>query len=182
MMRTMRHIGVTIVAVMLAILAACGNDETPSTGGTTSPSPTPTQTTFDEAEWTITTPVGWTQEDITSTADAKKAIRYKGANGDYFVVALDPTGSDFSADAVWRYDVKGSAFEIVEMSDCKGGPNQQCSTNDTRYDGWILWKSGAGDPPKVGGHTWYFIFGNTTRTSIDVGTFEQIVESIRVKS
>lgn len=180
MSRTTRHVGVTIVLLMFAILAACGDDVTPSAGDTTTPSPSPTQTVFDEAEWAITTPAEWTRADITGSADAKKAVRYQAANGDFFVVAIDPTGSDFSADAVWRYELKGSGFEIVEKSDCQGGPDLQCSTNDARYDGYILWKSGA-EPPEVGGHTWYFIFGNATRTTIDVATFEQIVASIRVK-
>ena len=168
-----------ISLVMLLALAACGDDSPPSAGST--PTPSPTSTTFEEAEWTIVTPAGWTKEDVTSDADAKRAIRYKGATGEYFIVAIDPTGSDFSSDAVWRYEVKGTGFEVVEKVDCTGGADQQCSTTDARYDAWVLAKS-SGTPPTVGGHTWYFIFGDTDSTTIDQAVFEQLVESVTVKS
>jgi hypothetical protein len=181
MTRTRKTLGSVAFLIALAVLAACADDETPSAGATSpSPSPSPTQTTFDETEWTITTPAGWTREDATASVDAKKAVTYKDSDGDYFIVAIDPTGSDFAADEVWRYEVKGSGFDVVEKAKCTGGPDQQCSTTDARYDVYLLWKSGV-DIPKVGGHTWYFIFGNTTATTIDATVFEQIAESIRVK-
>jgi hypothetical protein len=177
-----KYLGVLALLVAFALLGACADDETPGAGATSpSPSPSPTGTTFDETEWTITTPAGWTREDATSAADAKKAIRYKDSAGNFFMVAIDPTGSDFAADAVWRYAVSGSGFSVTEKKDCVGGPDQQCSTTDARYDGYILSTSG-GTPPTVGGHTWYFIFGNTTTTTIDATVFEQIAESVRVKS
>lgn len=182
MTRTRKTFGIVAFLLALAVLAACADDETPGAGATSpSPSPSPTQTTFDEAEWTITTPAGWTREETTASVDAKKAIRYKDTDGDYFIVAIDPTGSDFAADEVWRYEVTGSTFQVAEKTKCTGGPDQQCSTTDTRYDIYLLAKSG-GDLPKVGGHTWYFIFGSTTVTTIDTTAFEQIAESIQVKA
>jgi hypothetical protein len=178
----LRYLAIVAVVAAFSILAACADDETPGAGATSpSPTPSPTGTTFEETEWTITTPEGWTSENVTSAADAKKAIRYKDASGNFFIVAIDPMGSDFAADSVWRYSVTGTAFTVTEKKDCVGGPDQQCSTTDARYDGYIL-SSGGGNPPTVGGHTWYFIFGNTTTTTIDAAVFEQIAESIRVKS
>lgn len=179
--RTRRTFGIVAFLIALAMLAACADDETPGAGATSpTPSPSPTQTTFDETEWTITTPAGWTREDATANVDAKKAIRYKDTDGDYFIVAIDPTGSDFAADEVWRYTVSGSAFEVSEKKKCEGGPEQQCSTTDARYDVYLL--AQGSDIPEVGGHTWYFIFGNTTATTIDTTAFEEIAESIRVKA
>jgi hypothetical protein len=173
-----RYVGIAVVVLALVFLAACGGDDVPSGGGTTPP--VPTQTTFEEPEWTIVTPVGWTREDITGNADAKKAIRYKGSNGDYVIVHIDPMGSDFSYDALWRYEVKGQGFEIVEKYECKGTADETCSDDDNRYDAYVLWRSGA-EPPKVGGHTWYFAFGNSTTTTVDLNLFEQVIESVRVE-
>ena len=163
---------------VLALLAACGDDEPGAAGP--SPSPSPTSTAFEEPEWTITTPAGWTREDWTANADAKKAVRYKDGDGNYFIVAIDPTGSDFNPDETWRYAVKGSGFEVVTKEDCKGSPDLPCPTADARYEVYLVSPSGA-DPPKVGGHAWYFIFGNLNRATTDPAVFEQIAESIRVK-
>ena len=163
---------------MLLVLAACGGGSRPASRGT--PRPSPTSTTFTEPEWTITTPAGWTKRDVTSEADAKKAIRYGAVSGEYFIVHIDPQGSDFRYDTLWRYDVKGSGFEVVDKYECKAAPaDESCSDDDVRYDGFVLWKTSA-DPPKLGGHTWYFAFGNLYDTTIDASLFEQIVESIRV--
>ena len=170
-----------VVAIVGLVLGACGetNDNTGASGDPT-PSPSPTVTTHDEDEWTMETPVGWTSSDATSATDGKKAVRYEGPDGQYVIVVLDPLGSDFVADTVWRYEVKGDRFEIVTKEDCTGTREQGCSSDDTRFDGYMLWKSG-GDPEKVGGHSWYFIFGDTDSVTVDQPTFEQIIESIRVK-
>ena len=173
-----RRVTVVMILATLAVLTACGDDTTPG-ASPTSPSPTPSATTFNEAEFRITLPLGWTREDATAAVDAKKAVRYKDTDGDYFIVAIDPLGSDFAADEVWRYQIKDVGFEVVEKTKCTGGPDQQCSTTDARYDVYLLWKSGT-DPEKVGGHSWYFIFGNTTATTIDTAFFEEVAESIRV--
>ena len=167
----------------LVLLAACGKDETPRAAAS-SPPPTPTATasTFAEAEWTIVTPGGWTSEDTTSTVDAKKAIRYSDTTGNYFIVAIDPNGSDFSPDTIWNYAVKGSSFEVVKKTPCTGGAEAQCNTTDQRYDGYLMWTPVKQEAPKVGGHTWYFIFGNTTKTTIDEALFERIAESVTVKT
>ena len=170
-----RHI--TITALVLAIgLAACGSDSTPDAGGSTPP---PSGRTFTEKEWTIITPVGWTKEDISADADAKKAIRYQDADGRYFIVAIDPLGSDFTSDAIWHYKVNGSRFEVADKTECAGTDDESCSDDDARYDGYIMWEDDTG-PTKVGGHTWYFIFGNSKSTTVDATTYEEILESIRV--
>ena len=178
---TRTRMSIAVVFAALALLGACADDETPGAGGTSSPSPSPTGTTFEEPEWSITTPAGWTREDVTASADATKAIRYSGSDGNFAIVHIDPRGSDFSADAVWRYEVRENRFEIVEKTPCTAGPDAQCSTDDTRFDGYLVAKTG-GETPVVGGHTWYFAFGNTTTTTIDEPLFEGILESVQVKT
>jgi hypothetical protein len=183
MTRRTKLVAILAVAAALATLAACGNDESPGAGATSpSPSPSPTETTFTEAEWTITTPAGWSGSVATGSVDAKKAVRYTDASGNYFIVAIDPDGSDFAPDTIWRYVVKGAGFEVVEKEDCKRGAEPPCSIDDARYDGYLMWKPVGQKAPMVAGHTWYFIFGNTTMATIDATLFEQIAESIRVKA
>ncbi len=178
MTRSKRLLGITALGLAVALLAACGTETEPTSAG--SPTPTPTETTHDEAEWTIETPTGWTSEVITDKTDAKKAVRYTGPNGEYFIVAIDPLGSDFVYDALWRYEVAGNSFEIVERYECTGKDDESCRDDDTRYDAYVLAK-GNGDPTKVGGHVWYFIFGNTKATTVDLTMFEDIVESVVAK-
>jgi hypothetical protein len=175
MTHSRRRIGYVVVAIALAFLVACGGGD--SNSGAAAPTPTPTQTTFEEPEWTIVTPVGWTREDVTSDADATKAVRYRGSNGDYVIVHIDPQGSDFAPDVLWRYEVRDLSFEIVEKEDCTG---EQCSTKDARFDGYALWKANT-EPSKVGGRAWYFAFGNATTTTVDQDLYEEIIESVRVK-
>lgn len=171
-----------VVAVVGLVLGACGdsNDNTGASGDPTT-SPAPTETTYTEAEFTIVVPAGWNRSDATATTDAKKAVRYEGPNGEYVIVALDPLGSDFVSDTVWRYEVKTDRFEIASKEDCTGTRDQGCSSDDTRFDGYVLTKS-TGEAEKVGGHVWYFIFGNTKTATVDQASFEQIIESIRVTS
>jgi hypothetical protein len=182
-MRSKRSFIALIVVVAIAglVLAACGENDGTQAQESPTPSPTPTETTHTEDEWTIVTPVGWARADATSTTDAKKAVRYEGPDDEYVIVALDPLGSDFIADTVWRYEVKSDRFEIAEKQDCTGTREQGCSSDDARFDGYLLSKS-TGEPEKVGGHVWYFIFGNTKSATVDVALFEQIIESILVTS
>jgi len=176
MSRTIRLLSVAGVVALAIGLAACGQD--PTAAPVDEPT-TPTGEMFDEREWTIGTPPGWTREVITPDADAKKAIRYNGPDGEFFVVAIDPMGSDFAYDALWRYEVRDDGFRIVDRYECAGKDDESCSDGDARYDGYILWKNGEA-PKEVGGHTWYFVFGNAKATSVDAATFEEIAESIRV--
>jgi hypothetical protein len=174
-----RKLALTVAAlgVAMAALAACNEGSTRTAGRSTPPPPT--TKTHTEAEWTIVTPAAWTSADITATADAKKAVRYSDANGNYFIVAIDPTGSDFAADTVWQYKVIGSRFRVTAKTPCVSTEGSGCSTDDARFDGYLMWKTGT-TPLKVGGHTWYFIFGNTKTKSVTLRTYEQIAESIRV--
>lgn len=177
-----KRIMVPAVALIVAIiLGACGTDSTSGAGDPTgTPTPTPTTVTHDETEWSIKTPSGWTRGDITKDADAKKAIRYSAADGNYFIVAIDPTGSGIDSDAVWRYEVAGQGFRVVERQECTGGTDAGCSAADDRYDVYLAAKSTA-EPPKVAGHVWYFLFGDSTGTQIDQALFDQIIASITVK-
>ena len=161
----------------LGVLGACAKGNTPAASGSSSTPPPPTTKTFTEKEWTLVTPAGWTSENWTSVADSKKSIRYKDASGNYFVVAIDPVGSDFSPDTIWRYRVAGTGFEIVSKEPCTA-TDGSCSNTDARFDGYVMWQSGA-NPPKVAGHVWYFIFGNEKKTTVDLSMFEKIIASVR---
>lgn len=166
-----------LAAGVIAALAARG-DEKPAARGEQTPPP-PATVTHDDGEWTIVTPSGWTKKDVTKDADAEKAIRYNGPDGEYFIVAIDPLGSDYTFDGLWTYKVKDGRFEVVAKQDCTGGFDQGCSTDDDRYSGYIMWKTGT-EPKKVGGHVFYFMFGDATKTRVDASVFEAIVESITV--
>ena len=170
---------VAIAGSVFAAVAAAGNDEPTKRGNAAPPPPAPV--THDERDWTIATPAGWVRKDATSTTDAKKAVRYEGPDGEYVIVAIDPLGSDFISDTVWRYRANGDRFEIVAREDCTGTAEQGCSSDDARYDGYVMWKSGS-EPKKVAGHVWYFIFGNDEKATIDAAVFEEILESIRAKA
>lgn len=182
MARSKRTIGLGVAAALVvaaltgvAIVAVASND----THVNRPPVTPPTTIGFEEDEWSIATPAGWTSEEITSKADAAKAVRYSGPNGEYFIVAIDPLGSDFTLDTRWTYAPKGDGFKIVAKSDCTGGVEQGCSSNDGRFDGYLMWETGT-EPKKLGGHVWYFMFGNAKSPTIDAKVFEEIVASIRV--
>lgn len=168
-------LGAAILAATAVTVAAVAV----TTGEDPVATPTPKPERFDEKEWVIDVPDGWQREVITPDADAKKAIRYTGPNGEYFIVAIDPLGSGLAYDALWRYKVKGDRFTIVDTYDCTSADDQDCIDDDDRFDAYILWEAGA-DPVKVGGHTWYFLFGNTQDAQIDADVFEGILESVRV--
>lgn len=176
----MKAKGITLGAAALLValvLGACGTSQ-PLGGADPGNDDKPSTVTHTEDNWTIVTPVGWIRTDITKDADAKKAIRYAHADGRYVIVAIDPQGSGYESDTVWRYEVKGNRFEIVTKDDCTGG--QGCSTDDKRYDGYVFSKN-TGAPPKVAGHEYYFIFGDTDSTTIDASAFETIIESLEAK-
>lgn len=163
-------VGVALaLAVSLGAYAAATSDE----GGSPKPAPTPTVERFDDGEWTIETPTGWTRRVITRDADAKKAVRYDGPNGEYFIVAIDPLGSGYDGDVIYRYEVDGDRFRVVDRSETGA------DADDSRFDGSIFWKAGA-DPVQVGGHVWYFQFGDADSATTDTAVFETILESVRV--
>lgn len=163
--------------IVAVALTANGKEKTKADGRSTPPPPS---VTYTENEWKIVTPAGWTQKEFTLDADAEKAVRYEGPNGEYFIVAIDPLGSDYTYDALWTYKVKGNGFEVSAKQDCVGTVEQGCSTDDQRFSGYVMWKTGT-SPKKVGGHVWYFQFGNSKSTTIDGSVFEQILESIQVQ-
>ncbi|MGH2726436.1 MAG: hypothetical protein ACRDKS_05615 [Actinomycetota bacterium] len=169
-----------LAAGVIAALAARGDDKQ-AAGGQQTPPPPPATVTFDDGEWTIVTPAGWTKENVTKTTDAEKAVRYNGPDGEYFIVAIDPLGSDYTFDGLWTYAVKNGHFKVVAKQDCTGGADQGCSTDDNRYSGYVMWKTGT-QPKKVGGHVFYFMFGNATKTTVDASMIEGILESITVNA
>ena len=132
----------------------------------------PQKQVYREGEWTIEVPDGWTKKEWTDRSDAEKAVRYEGPDGEYFIVAIDPLGSDYLGDAVWNYRVDGNRFDVVKKL-----PGAE-TVDDGRFDGMLIWKSGS-EPVTVGGHTYYFMFGNAEKNAIDETVFDQIVESIR---
>jgi hypothetical protein len=168
-----------VVAGTVAAVAAIANHKSdPKDGGRPS---VPTTVTHDESEYSIVTPAGWTRKDVTSNADARKALRYEYADGSYFIVNMDPLGSDFVYDTLWNYEVKGLKFEVASKHDCADTVDEPCG-DDARFSGYIMWKTGT-TPAKVGGHTFYFQFGNDKKGSVeDASIFERILESITVKA
>lgn len=184
-----RKVFLAVIAVFVAVLvgvlgtvaaqvASLGNGKAQAADGR--PTRPPTPATFDETEYSIVTPAGWTREDYTAHADAEKAVRYAHADGSYFIVAMDPLGSDFAPDTVWNYRSDGTSFEVVRKQPCTSG-DELCPDKDDRYDGYIMWETGS-TPKKVGGHVFYFMFGNSEKPSVDTAVFEQIIESISVKA
>jgi hypothetical protein len=168
---------VGVLGTVAAQVASLGNGKAQAADGRPTRPPT---TTFDETEYSIVTPAGWTREDYTAHADAEKAVRYAHADGSYFIVAMDPLGSDFAPDTVWTYRVAGTSFEIVGKQPCTTR-DELCPDKDDRYDGYIIWKTGS-TPKKLGGHVYYFMFGNSMKPWVDTAVFEQIIESISVKA
>jgi hypothetical protein len=174
-----------IAALSLAVVGVAAAANVLSDGKKAKPTGAGTQTppathTFDEDGWTIVTPGGWTRSDVTAHADAEKAIRFEGSNGDYFTVAIDPLGSDYTYDALWQYSVDGNGFKVSKKFTCSASSaDEACNTSDGRFSGYVMWKTGT-TPHKLGGHVWYFMFGNATKTSVDGTVFEQILTSIRV--
>lgn len=160
---------ITGIALVAAALGACGADALPKA------EPTPSVKSWTEDDWTIETPDGWVREDITRDADASKAIRYRATDGSYVIVAIDPLGSGYAYDALWTYEPAGRRFTIVEREDCEG---KDCPTDDGRFDGYALWKTGT-SPEKVRGHVWTFQFGDADGTTIDPAMFQDIIESVR---
>lgn len=189
---TTSRIAVRVLGVVLGLVAAAGvvtggvaavaaiaNHKAPAKDNGRPNAPT--TRTFVEAEYSIVTPAGWTRKDVTSNADAEKAIRYEYTDGSYFIVNMDPLGSDYTYDALWNYTVEGLKFEVSSEHDCAGTVDEPCS-NDGKFSGYIMWKTGT-TPNKVGGNVFYFQFGNDKEASVDdTAVFEQILESITVNA
>ena len=161
---------VAALMVGLGVLAAAAaNEPAPKKlGGKVS-----ADVTYTEDDWTITTPNGWTRKVWTDRSDAETAVRYEGPNGEYFIVAIDPLGSDYASDTVWNYKVVDGQFEIVARND-------EADDNDDRYDGILIWKSGT-DPVRAGGHVYYFMFGDEDSAEADEELFAKIAASMKAK-
>lgn len=187
-----RKIGIIVLSVVLGTVALAGaifggaaavaaitGHKAPAVDGGRPTTP-PTTVTFNETEYSIVTPAGWTRKDVTSNADAKKAVRYEAADGSYFIVNMDPLGSDYTYNALWNYSVSGLTFTVAKKHDCANTVDEPCP-NDGTFHGYIMWKTGT-TPAKVGGHVFYFQFGNSNTDSVDAAVAEQILESITVKA
>jgi hypothetical protein len=139
-------------------------------------------TTHRFALFTIRTPASWSAKGpIKDLYDAALGTYlFEDARGGYFAVNIDPYGSDFSADSVWRYRVSGNAFSVDPAGDCT--PSEEdpfCSVGDRRLDIYAV--SAEGGSAEVGGHQYYFAFGDTAAESAERAVFEKILESIRIR-
>lgn len=174
-----------IAITALLTLAACSADvdvtvpDGPAPTATQSPaaSPGPTTQVFDEIEYTVTLPRGWVRTGTVDGMDASKAVRYDGPSSEFFVVAMDPQGSDSRYDALWRYRWDGDSFEVVDRSRCHFD-DRYCSDGDQRFDAYVLAQD---DPPTLGGHTYYFWFGNEAAETLDESLFTTILGSVEPK-
>jgi hypothetical protein len=185
-----RKIGIIVLSIVLGTLAVAGavfgtaaavaaiKGHNAPAQDSSRPTPPPATVTFNESEYSIVTPNGWTRKDVTSNADAEKAIRYEAADGNYFIVNMDPLGSDFTYDALWNYSVSGLKFAVAKKHDCANTVDEPCP-DDAKFHGYIMWKTGT---TPAGGHVFYFQFGNSKTASADQAVAEQILTSITVKA
>jgi len=156
------------VALLALVVSACGDDV--KTGAPGGPTPGNDLELIDEDDYSIEVPDDWTKKDVSKDHSAKKAIRYEGPDGEYFIVVKDALGSGLAYDAVWTYEVKGKAFTVTVVPNCSSDKDEDCTDDDEDFDGYILWKTGE-DPEKVGGSIWYFQFGQAGSTTIDTALF-----------
>lgn len=128
----------------------------------------------------IDLPEGWTGGELeTHDEDADRAFRYADDIGRYFIVNLDPAGSDFDADEVWRYRVAQDRFEVATEDRCVPG-QPTCSLGDGQQTIYAIFQDGGS--ANVGAHSYYFRFGDTSGEIGGTRVFRQILESIRVIS
>jgi len=132
----------------------------------------------DDAPFGIVLPLGWSGGEVEDFEDdAERSFRYQDEVGRYFVVNLDPMGSDFSADEVWEYGVAGDRFLVENERRCVPG-EAGCSVGDGERTIFAIWQEGGSAP--VGAHTWYFRFGDSSSEIGGTRVFREILESIRV--
>lgn len=150
------------------------------------PAPPPAQKRHAVMEdlFSIWVPPGWSGGEIDNPGigsggyDAKRVWRYEDADGRFFVVAVDPDGSDWGYDEFWHYHVKDGAFRIVDVfDDCVHGPDDPfCSRGDGRFDIFVIQQGGGS--AIVHGHAYYFMAGHANEERSD-GPYREMLESIR---
>lgn len=133
----------------------------------------------DPPPFTITLPDGWEGGEIFEfDDDATRSFVYGDRRGRIFVVNLDPMGSDFSADQVWRYRVsRGDRFRIASTSSCDEG-EAMCDKGNGTFVGYAVWTEGGS--ATVGNHSYYFRFADANGENESTAVFRRILQSIRV--
>ncbi|HEX9697632.1 MAG TPA: hypothetical protein VGB64_15120 [Actinomycetota bacterium] len=145
----------------------------------TDPATTPMAATA--APFTLELPDGWSGGEIGAfDDDAKRSFRYTDEAGRYFVVNIDPAGSEFDADEVWRYRVEDHERFVVTRQERCVPSEPMCSLGDGAQTIYALWDEGGS--ARVGGHAYYFRFGDEHNEIGGTRVFRQILESIRARA
>lgn len=132
----------------------------------------------DGTPFEIVLPQGWTGGEIDDfDDDAERSFRYQDEVGRYFIVNLDPAGSDFDADEVWSYRVDGDRFTVVSERRCIPG-EPMCSLGDGERTIYAVWDEGGS--AEAAGVRWYFRFGDEASEIGGTRVFREILESIRI--
>lgn len=138
--------------------------------------------TVREDTYVLNLPQGWRKVSEAPTpylaAFARSGADFYGdGQGNYFMVQTDPPGRGFEADAVWELKVQGDGYAIESKQGCGEGPF--CSAGDGNL------RIGLKDTgtEQLGGHTYFFLAGNTQKeTGVDTQVFEQIISNFKAKS
>lgn len=172
----------SIVPVVL-LLSACILVQTDEPAPTPTPEiVSPVTVSINEAKFQLTLPAGWQAKHSAALwADAKEKFYYEDTQGNYFQVNIDPDGSDFAADAVWRYEKRSEkTIAIAEESPLCKPDDGFCAAGDNQLTIYMLSES-VGEV-KLGGHDYYFLLWNTQKeTGVNLQTFRDIVSSFTVK-
>lgn len=137
------------------------------------PAPEPAR----EDPFDITLPPGWKGGEVFDGGyDAERTWRYEDGDGNFFVVNIDPAGTDFDTDRIWYYAVADGGFVLDNVHRCTPG-EPMCGAGDGRLDIFGLSVTGEGSA-RVGDHAWYFHFGNT-RTEDATAPWQDLLESVR---
>lgn len=132
--------------------------------------------------FSIRTPAGWTgRGPLQDLYDAEHGTYFfEDGRGSYFAVNVDPFGSDFGADSVWRFTAAGDTLTVAPAGDCAPGPDDPfCSVGDKRLDIYVVTAEESYDDSAIRGHYYYFAFGHTSLEDADRDLFRRILESIR---
>lgn len=144
--------------IPILFLSACNMVQTETPPAPESPIVTvePATITIDEARFQITLPSGWSANHVAALwADAKEKFYYEDKQGNYFQVNIDPDGSDFAADSLWRYEKKSEkTIAASEESPMCKPDDGFCAAGDNALTIYLLADSSS--PLKLSEHDYYF--------------------------
>ena len=147
----------SLIPVVL-LLSACNVVQTETPPAPKPPIVTvePATVTIDEAKFQITLPSGWSANHAAAlSADAKEKFYYADTEGNYFQVNIDPDGSDFAADSIWRYVKKSEkTIAVSEESPMCKPDDAYCAAGDNALTIYLLADSSS--PIKLSEHDYYF--------------------------